>query len=130
MQQPLNDADVEHFRRSGWLLTSPFTEVQADELRQWVTDIQSWAIDNDAGKWLHYQERTDNGPKLCRTENFTPFHEGMKRVLREGILSDIASQLLGENAVLYKETSWQVVPGMPRTKTHLHTALLTRTSPA
>ena len=30
-------------------------------------------------------------------------HEGMKRVLREGILSDIASQLLGENAVLYKE---------------------------
>ncbi len=103
MQQPLNDADVEHFRRSGWLLTSPFTEVQADELRQWVTDIQSWAIDNDAGKWLHYQERTDNGPKLCRTENFTPFHEGMKQVLREGILSDIASQLLGEKAVLYKE---------------------------
>jgi len=103
MSHPLTDADVEHFRRSGWLLTSPFTAVEVNQLRQWVTEIQAWDIDNDSGRWLHYQERTEHGAKLCRTENFTPFHEGMKDVLRSGVLCDIASGLLGEQAVLYKE---------------------------
>jgi hypothetical protein len=103
MPQLLSVEDVEHFRRTGWLLTSPFTENEVDRLRRWVTEIQAWDIDNESGRWLHYQERTQHGPKLCRTENFTPFHEGMKEVLRGGVLCDIASALLGEQAVLYKE---------------------------
>jgi hypothetical protein len=102
MPQLLSVEDVEHFRRTGWLLTSPFTENEVDRLRRWVTEIQAWDIDNESGRWLHYQERTQHGPKLCRTENFTPFHEGMKEVLRGGVLCDIASALLGEQAVLYK----------------------------
>jgi len=103
MSQPVSDVDVEHFRRTGWLLTSPFTEAEVAQLCGWVGEIQTWEIDNESGRWLHYQERTSHGPKLCRTENFTPFHDGLRRVLREGVLSDFASQLLGEQAVLYKE---------------------------
>ena len=103
MSLSLSDTDVECFRESGWLLTSPFTENEVDQIRRWVTEIQAWDIDNESGRWLHYQERTTHGPKLCRTENFTPFHDGMREVLRGGVLCDIASRLLGEQAVLYKE---------------------------
>jgi len=103
MSLSLSDTDVERFRESGWLLTSPFTENEVDRIRRWVTEIQAWDIDNESGRWLHYQERTTHGPKLCRTENFTPFHDGMREVLRGGVLCEIASRLLGEQAVLYKE---------------------------
>ena len=103
MSLSLSDTDVECFRESGWLLTSPFTENEVDQIRRWVTEIQAWDIDNESGRWLHYQERTTHGPKLCRTENFTPFHDGMREVLRGGVLCEIASRLLGEQAVLYKE---------------------------
>jgi ectoine hydroxylase-related dioxygenase (phytanoyl-CoA dioxygenase family) len=46
---------------------------------------------------------TDDGPKLCRTENFLPFHEGLRALLTTGPMLAIASALLGEPAVLYKE---------------------------
>ncbi|HEX5613951.1 MAG TPA: phytanoyl-CoA dioxygenase family protein, partial [Acidimicrobiia bacterium] len=57
----------------------------------------------DDGAWLHYRELTDEGPKLCRSENFVPFHAGLRALLTEGPMLDVASALLGEPAVLYKE---------------------------
>jgi ectoine hydroxylase-related dioxygenase (phytanoyl-CoA dioxygenase family) len=67
---------------------------------RWVDVIAEWA---DDGPWLHYREMTDFGPKICRTENFTPHHAGMHQLLRLGRLVAAASELLGEPAVLYKE---------------------------
>jgi ectoine hydroxylase-related dioxygenase (phytanoyl-CoA dioxygenase family) len=46
---------------------------------------------------------TDDGPKLCRSENFIPFHTGLRTLLTSGALVDTASALLREPAVLYKE---------------------------
>jgi Phytanoyl-CoA dioxygenase (PhyH) len=96
----VDDQDLEHFVRHGWLLTSPFTIRQIAELRSWVDEVERWP---DAGDWLHYREMTERGPRLCRTENFLPFHDQLRLLLTTGPIIDIASALLGEPAVLYKE---------------------------
>lgn len=84
----------------GWLLTETLDRAQLVQLRDWVDEVASWP---DGGGWLHHRELTDDGPKLCRSENLIPFHAGLRLLLTTGPMLDIASALLGEPAVLYKE---------------------------
>lgn len=100
------DADVEHFTRQGWVLTSGHGDVEA--VAAWVGEVAGWS---DEGPWLHHRELTDSGPQLCRTENFLPFHEGLRRLLTSGAMLATASALLGEPAVLYKEKINYKLPG-------------------
>jgi len=97
--EPGPDA-VEHFRRFGWVLTEPLNPQTVAELRDWIGAVMAWP---DEGPWLHYREETTNGPRLCRTENFIPFHDGLRSLLTQGELAETASLLLEEPAVLYKE---------------------------
>jgi hypothetical protein len=94
----LSATEIEHFRNRGWVVTNLIDDITAREIVRWVDDIAEWA---DDGPWLHYREMTDFGPKICRTENFTPHHAGMHQLLRLGRLVAAASELLGEPAVLY-----------------------------
>jgi hypothetical protein len=104
------DADaLDHFAEHGWLLTSSLGDTSVDELQSYVDEVSSWP-DAD-GEWLHYRELTDDGPALCRTENFVPFHPGLRSLLTDGPLLDVASGLLGEPAVLYKEKINYKLPG-------------------
>lgn len=97
----IDAAAVQHFVRTGWLLTATLDDAGVDALRGWVDEVASWP--DDGGEWLHYRELTDDGPKLCRTENFTPFHPELRELLASGPLLATAGALLGEPAVLYKE---------------------------
>ena len=97
----LSTEQLEHFNYRGWLLVDTLTAAETTEVQNWVTDIASWS--DDHGEWLHYRELTEYGPKLCRTENFTPFHSGMHEFLRGGQMVATASALLNSEAVLYKE---------------------------
>lgn len=99
----LTSKDKEFFSLNGWLLTEPLSNEAVSNVQDWVSTIHDWPINTDDLSWLHYQEMTVHGPRLCRTENFTPFHTGMFGLLRQGVLLEIASALLGEQAVLYKE---------------------------
>jgi ectoine hydroxylase-related dioxygenase (phytanoyl-CoA dioxygenase family) len=96
----LTPQDIDQFHRDGWLLTSPFFAQRVTDIRTWVDDVQSWPEDGD---WLHYREMTDRGPRLCRTENFVPFHAQLRQLLTSGPIMEIAGGLLGEPAALYKE---------------------------
>jgi ectoine hydroxylase-related dioxygenase (phytanoyl-CoA dioxygenase family) len=80
----------------------------AAELRGWIDEVAAWP---DEGEWLHHREMTDEGPKLCRSENLVPFHAGLRSLLTEGPMIDAASALLGEPAVLYKEKVNYKLPG-------------------
>lgn len=100
MDRP-TDADVEHFERTGWLLTQTLDEAGVRDLQAWVDDVATWPDDGDG--WMHHRELTDDGPKLCRSENLVPFHAGLRDLLTTGALVETASALLGEPAVLYKE---------------------------
>lgn len=101
-------AAVHHYEQHGWLLTETLDAVGVALLRQWVDEVASWS---DGGPWLHHRELTLDGPKLCRSENFVPFHEGFRGLLTSGALLDTASALLGEPAVLYKEKINYKLPG-------------------
>ena len=89
-----------HFDDHGWVLTADLTEHDIASLASWVDDIATRA-DLDGGV-LHHREMTDQGPKLCRSENFVPVHDELRELLSVR-LAATASSLLGEPAVLYKE---------------------------
>jgi len=97
----LSAEQLEHFNYRGWLLVDTLLETETSEVQDWVSEISSWP--DEDGEWLHYRELTEYGPKLCRTENFTPFHSGMHQFLRSGQMVAVASELLNSEAVLYKE---------------------------
>ncbi|MCU1351178.1 MAG: Phytanoyl-CoA dioxygenase (PhyH) [Acidimicrobiales bacterium] len=104
-----DEAAVAHFAEHGWLLTETLDVDGLADLRAWVDDVAAWP-DADAG-WLHYRELTDDGPKLCRSENLIPFHDGLRTLLTSGAMVAVASALLGEPAVLYKEKINYKLPG-------------------
>jgi hypothetical protein len=97
-----------HFDRHGWVLVDTLDPAALATVRASVDEIASWP---DDGPWLHYRELTDDGPKLCRTENFVPYHDALRSLLTSGALIDTASALLGEPAVLYKEKINYKLPG-------------------
>ena len=103
----MEHVDVESFAARGWILVPG--QDDPDVLRRWVDEIASWP--EDAGDWLHHREMTDTGPQLCRSENFVPFHEGLRTLLTTGPMLATASALLGEPAVLYKEKVNYKLPG-------------------
>jgi hypothetical protein len=107
---PALDAEsVEHYRRTGWLLTDTLDAAGVAELRAWVDEVARWP--DDGGGWLHHRELTEAGPTLCRSENLIPFHAGLRGLLTAGPLLAVASALLGEPAVLYKEKVNYKLPG-------------------
>jgi ectoine hydroxylase-related dioxygenase (phytanoyl-CoA dioxygenase family) len=97
----IDEAGLAHFTAHGWVLTRLLDDRAAADVQRWVDEVSSWP--DAAGDWLHYREQTDDGPKLCRTENFVPFHAGLRELLTAGAMVAAASALLGEPAVLYKE---------------------------
>lgn len=99
--------DVEHFHEHGWVLTRSHDDVAS--VARWVDEVSAWP--DEDGPWLHYRELTDAGPQLCRTENFVPFHDGLRALLTTGTMIEVASTLLGEPAVLYKEKINYKLPG-------------------
>lgn len=97
---PSDPAAADHFAEFGWVLTADIAPNEVGVLQQWVDEVAAWPV--GAGDWMHHHELTDDGPQLCRTENFIPFHDGLRALLGER-LALTASLLLGEPAVLYKE---------------------------
>jgi hypothetical protein len=94
--------ELERWRRDGYLLVDRvLTGPSLAEFQTWVDEIEGWGP--GAGPWLQHDEMTESGPRRARSENFMPFHAGMRRLLTEGLLVDMATQLLGETAVLFKE---------------------------
>jgi hypothetical protein len=95
------DEAVAFYHRNGWALVHTLDDADTRRLAGWVHDIASWP--DTPGRWLHHREMTDDGPKLCRTENFIPYHDGLRALLCDGAPARAAAKLLGEPAVLYKE---------------------------
>jgi hypothetical protein len=97
---PDDPAAADHFDEHGWVLTRELTPDEVVTVQAWVDEVASWPL--GGGDWLHHQELTDHGPQLCRSENFIPFHTGLRSLLTERMAAT-ASLLLREPAVLYKE---------------------------
>ena len=106
---PTPDA-VTFYKERGWVLIDTLNQEQTQQLQNWVDDVASWPL--GGGEWIHHREMTESGPQLARTENFTPFHDGLRALLRHGAMLEVASALLEEDAVLYKEkVNYKLVGG-------------------
>ena len=100
---------VDHFREYGWGVVDELDAGVKHALPGWVDEVASWPAGE--AQWLQHYEGTDTGPMLCRSENFVPFHDGLRALLCSGALVEVASALLGEPAVLYKEKVNYKQPG-------------------
>jgi hypothetical protein len=107
MVAPVLAADIEHFTELGWLLTRSHDDV--DAVVRWIEEVAAWP--DEAGGWIHHRELIADRPQLCRTENFVPFHAGLRALLTTGTMLATATALLGEPAVLYKEKINYKLPG-------------------
>ena len=97
------------FADLGWVVVDALSARDRAALRGWTDDIAAWAEETDG--LLQHFEGTDTGTLLCRSENFVPVHEGLRRLLCSGTLVEVAGALLGEPAVLYKEKINYKLPG-------------------
>lgn len=102
MNGPLQKSQIDRYHAQGFLacddLLEPGASVMIAEI---VDEISGWS-DSDR-RCQHYRELTDSGPVLARTERFLDAHDGIRKLLNDGILAAAVSQLFGEPAVVFKE---------------------------
>ncbi len=110
MHGPLTDLQLETYRREGYLSVDAFlTAGQKAPLSGWVDEIALWP--KTENRWMHHHEMTDRGPALSRSENFIPYHDGMRQLLTQGPIVEAISQLFGEPAAVFKEKINYKYPG-------------------
>jgi hypothetical protein len=77
-------------------------------LQNWVAEVQSWPAGSHV--WGHYAEMTAGGPAICRTENVSACHEGV-RSLVDGTLCALAATRFGGPANGFKDKINYKQPG-------------------
>ncbi len=98
------------YGRDGYLvLRDVLTAAQVAEVTAWVDEVAAWAAVDGPG--LHHFEQTDIGPALARSEDLVGHHPGLRSLLTQGLVPDLAGELLGEPAALYKEKVNYKPPG-------------------
>jgi hypothetical protein len=100
---------VDHFHRCGWVAVDALDPDDVAQLPTWVDEVAA-IPDGTAGVLQHF-EGTDAGPMLCRSEGFVPIHAGLRRLLCDGPVIDIAGALLAEPAVTCQEKINYKLPG-------------------
>ncbi|CDS05333.1 hypothetical protein LRAMOSA07862 [Lichtheimia ramosa] len=108
----LTEEQLKSYHEQGYLLIKDFfSEEEHAELNSYCQTFKQWG--EEKGKWMQYYEvHTKTGEKqLCRTENFTPFHDGMRGYVKSQRLLDVLQKLHGEEYVLFKEKVNYKLPG-------------------
>jgi hypothetical protein len=77
-------------------------------LQDWATEIQSWPVGSHV--WGHYAEKTAGGTAICRTENVSACHDGVRSFV-EGRLRILATERLSEPASAFKDKINYKQPG-------------------
>jgi hypothetical protein len=77
-------------------------------LQRWSADVQAWPVGSHL--WGHYAERTSTGTTICRTENVSACHDGV-RALVDGPLESLAGAALGAPVIAFKDKLNYKQPG-------------------
>lgn len=103
----LDDA-AQQFATRGWVVVDVLPPSTRALLARWADEVSELP---DSSGVLQHHELTDAGPQLCRSEHFVAEHVGFRDLLTGGPMVEVASALLGEPAVLYKEKINHKLPG-------------------
>ena len=106
----LSESQQHYWQQHGRLLLSDVLppEITRD-LPLWINDMTVQAEGDE--QRLHYYEHTSHGKVLCRIERFLDDHSALRGVILEGSIPVIVSELMGEEARLYKEKINYKSPG-------------------
>lgn len=106
-------AEARCFDSHGYaLIPGLFASNGLTQLQTWTDEVQAWP--DTAGTWMKYYEdhmTQANQRILTRLENFEPYHEGFSKLFHVGVLGTIATRLLGEPAILFKDKINFKLPG-------------------
>ncbi|GAM20760.1 hypothetical protein SAMD00019534_039350 [Acytostelium subglobosum LB1] len=100
----INEEQANSFNEKGFLVVKNLlTEEEKVNLVKWTNEIRD--MPPTKGKWMQYYEinASTNEKQLCRTENFTPFHDGIRSIVKGDKLMGTLSQLIGQPVLLFKE---------------------------
>lgn len=101
----LNQDQVAHFRRHGWVSAPGFFDENAiRDLRRWTDELA--AMPQRPGEHMVYSEQSLLDPDarvVQRIEYFCRAHDGFDGMLNRESLPAAAAQLLGEPVCLFKE---------------------------
>ena len=116
----LKSDQVADFRRDGFLVArSLFSPEVMTDLAAWTDVVEAWP--EYAGRHMMYFEtslKSDGARILNRLENFYPFHAEFRDLFDGDKLRGATSDLLGEEAVLYKDKINFKLPGGDGFKLH------------
>ncbi|MBV6646816.1 MAG: phytanoyl-CoA dioxygenase family protein [Cyclobacteriaceae bacterium] len=96
----LSSQQHDFWKRNSYLVLDGMFGSKMDKISSWVDETYQWPV--EYSKWLKFFEMDDKS-KLSRIENFVPFHNGLADVLNGKELLGIISELMGCDAVLYKD---------------------------
>ena len=109
----LSSAQVADFKRDGFLVVRGlFDAAEMQDIAAWTDEVEAWP--ETAGRHMMYFEtslKSGTDRILNRLENFYPFHEGFRALFDGEKLRSATSDLLGEEAVLYKDKINFKLPG-------------------
>ncbi|KAF7722733.1 hypothetical protein EC973_002826 [Apophysomyces ossiformis] len=109
---PLSEDQIEAYHTYGYLLLPDFFSPEEHAtLTAYCAEFRKWP--KEKGKWMQYYEvnTMTNETQLCRTENFTPYHEGMRNYVKSNRLLNVLKTLHGEEYLLFKEKVNFKLPG-------------------
>lgn len=99
----LSPHQLDDYHRDGYLLLKDILPLDFKRsLPGLVDEIDQ--LPEVPGKWMKYYEldRVSQRRLLCRIENFIPYYKVIQDIVN-GLLKDISSDCLGEEAAVYKE---------------------------
>ncbi|MBL4720736.1 MAG: phytanoyl-CoA dioxygenase family protein [Alphaproteobacteria bacterium] len=112
-QRSLTKDEIATFNRDGFLVARGLYDAAAVRaLSDWSDEILAWP--ETPGEHMVYYEDSLSEPEtrvIARIENFCPYHKDFNKIVGEGQMIDMVSQLLGEPAVLFKEKMNFKMPG-------------------
>ena len=108
---PLSEQSIQAFRDSGYLIARGMFDAGAvAKIDAWARQVTA-APERTGSYWVFHETslKGDGRDLICRIERIAPFHAGF-RSLSESLGGPV-SQLLGEDAVLFKEKINFKMPG-------------------
>lgn len=116
----LSDQQVADFRRDGFLVVRGFYNAQEiQDIAVWTAEISAWP--ETAGRHMVYYEDSllDRGRRVVqRVEDFATYHRHFHHLFTEGRMHRAVSDLLGEEAILFKDKINYKMPGGDGFKPH------------
>jgi ectoine hydroxylase-related dioxygenase (phytanoyl-CoA dioxygenase family) len=88
-----------------------YSPEEVKEISEWTDEVA--AGPEVPGKVMMYFESSqqDGSRILCRIENFVPYHQGFSHLITQKRMQQAVSELLGEQAVLFKDKINFKLPG-------------------